>query len=1072
MTTHEAMRQKLEEIVRQKKKPLIARLAQGALSAAKGIGKGALKDLIVTPATRVGQVAAYGVGAVVGGERGEKIKDKALGDQKIKLGPLGQYDVEAMRGGTSGLRQAAGQGLKAATWLYTPGGVAGAAGKQTFKQVAKQAIKSGALMGGAYSAGESLERKNLTPKQFLKDTVAGAVSGAVAGGVLGAAGYGAGKLTKVAIQAQKSPANEAGFVKVPFAKDEIKLYRGGAAFDQSQLTDRGLPLTTNKSVAKKFADNKKAFDGGVAGQILGKDPSTNIIEEYILSSNAKIATRSNIPDDLYKAYKSTNPVLNPEKGEILLGRWAKANGFDAIDYRTLGKTSAKEAEIKVLNPQVLLTNSQKAKSVAQTAGKAGQLPEVKTGPLPEVPVSPQIKSSYKGVNAKSSSVASPSNLVKPKVNLDRLGLPERVKNSPVVQAEIEKAREIGSRVTGKKMTNQDVIDRAAVTKEIVNSPVYREQTLADAAALYKARQKAASTVQRVDTTGKMTKEDFDALVAPITNLTNTARILQTGKIKATPNEQNTINNVLKSLMKEVDNIEELKKAATNIDWRDSEAVAKLYRTFIKPRASEWLDLLRYNSMLSSPNTHLVNISSNAQGTGIIAPIEKTITGVIDATRAALTGAPRKYAVGEGAAYAKGYYKNLAAGARTFMSVIRGRSITTNPDVMRMPLTTTKKGRILERTLDWPLRLLEAQDQMFATMTEGGVNAALTYRAKAGIKTAGEDAAKEAAERLFRGQFNAEGQGYVLGVIDDLGARLGELRNSENPVTATVAKFTVPFLRTPVNLLKAGVEYSPLGVSTLVGNTNKTQQLSKIIIGSSSAAAAAMLLGQDRLTWAEPTNAKQKAEFKAAGRQPYSIKFGNKWISYSKLHPAVSFNLALISAVDDSLKQQRLDESQADSILSAFAKYGSFVADQSYLKNIGDFVSGIKGDTEGWSKLASNYPQQIIPFRAMMSWIERLTDPNQRMADPTSSGLEKQMQQIMAQIPGLAQNVPIRTGPLGQPIENQNRLVNAFSPNRVTTSDKLYESLLKSHEEQLRLKRMKADMEKKVQDQIKRNLLKR
>ena len=135
---------------------------------------------------------------------------------------------------------------------------------------------------------------------------------------------------------------------------DVPLYRGGTKLDASQISERGIPLTTKKSIAKKFATAKESFDTSVAGEILGKTPGQNIVEEYTLSLKARVATRNDIPDEIYKAYKKTNPVVNPEKGESLLGRWAKENGFDAIDYRTLGRTSAREAEIKILNPDVLV----------------------------------------------------------------------------------------------------------------------------------------------------------------------------------------------------------------------------------------------------------------------------------------------------------------------------------------------------------------------------------------------------------------------------------------------------------------------------------------------------------------------------------------------------------------------------------------------------------------------------------------------------------------------------------------------------------------------------------------------
>jgi hypothetical protein len=374
--------------------------------------------------------------------------------------------------------------------------------------------------------------------------------------------------------------------------------------------------------------------------------------------------------------------------------------------------------------------------------------------------------------------------------------------------------------------------------------------------------------------------------------------------------------------------------------------------------------------------------------------------------------------------------------------------------------------VVEKTLNFPLRLLEGMDIFFTTLTEGGLEKSLNYAAKKNILRS-VDIAGEAAQRVFRA--GGKEQGYVLNAVDSITNLIMAARNSDNPIVSTIAKFTLPFVKTPTELFKQGIEYSPLGLTTLLGAGNKTEQLAKMIIGSASAVGAATLLGQDRLTWAEPTNAKQKAEFRAAGRQPYSIKIGDNWVSYSKIHPAIAFNFALISAIDDGLKNKRLTESDAENLLSSFAKWGNFIADQSYLKNIGDFVAATKGDLGGYTKLFSNYPQQLVPFRALLSWVERLTDPVQRQVDPEGSILDRQMEQFMTQIPGLAQKVQPRKGPLGEPIENQNRFLNAFSPNRITTVEPSYESIFQLKEQKRDLDRLKRDLRDSIRKEIQKSI---
>lgn len=714
----------------------------------------------------------------------------------------------------------------------------------------------------------------------------------------------------------------------------------------------------------------------------------------------------------------------------LIEEWISREGIDSV------KTGMNE----YLSSKSLI----KTEQVSKQAGETAQQTKGLTKPTPQSP-SPNLRD------------------VSSFYNLDRLNIDKGAKAA--IQAEINGAGQALKETVGSTLSNKEVIDLASSTSKVVSRAVNREQTAAKIASNLRLRQEIAKVAQD----GKIDESFIKLWMKDKSIGEDIARQLQARKIQADPLETGFIDTILQAIYKVNKNADEVALAARNVDFNNVKEVTEFYRKFVKPKTSEWIDLLRYNSMLTSPNTHIINTMSNLQGTGIIAPIEKTLTGILDATRSALTGQPRKYAVGEGAAYAKGFYTNLGNAARRFKDVLSGKDVVSHPDVRQIPLATKGGKRVIENVLSVPLRLLDAMDKFFMTATEAGLERAAKYRASKGIEFAGEAPVKEAARRVFRA--GSENQGHVLNAVDTFTNLLMRARESDNSIVSTISKFTLPFIRTPTELLKQGIEYSPAGITTLVGAKNKTEQLSKAIMGTASAMGVAMLLGEDRLTWAEPTNAKRKAEFRAAGRQPYSVKVGDKWISYSKLHPALAFNFALVSSLDDALKNQKLSDSDADSILSAFSKYGNFLVDQSYLRNIGDFVASVKGDEERYARIASNYVQQLIPFRALSSWIERLTDPYQRQVDTDGNILDQQMQQIMMQIPGLAQKVPTRKTPLGTPLENQNRGLNAFSPNRVTTENPLFENILNINETKSKVKGMQEEIRDKILQEINRRVFK-
>lgn len=598
----------------------------------------------------------------------------------------------------------------------------------------------------------------------------------------------------------------------------------------------------------------------------------------------------------------------------------------------------------------------------------------------------------------------------------------------VVEQAVEQVKPRLEKITGKTLSNKEVLQTADQSSKTLNKAVGRDQTLEWESALLKARQKLSALSEK----GVVDKEYIDTLMTIKSLGTDIGRKLQSFSIGADPKLLTSKQAILEAVLKQADDADAVLKAAQGVDFNDLNQATSFYRQFIKPSIGDHLDLLRYNSMLSSPNTHINNIASNFQGTGLITPLEKTITGSLDALKSAFTGRPREYAVGEGAAYAKGYYSNVSKAVKNFTDVMTGKSLADNPDIRNIPMYPQggPMGRV-ENALSLPMKLLEASDQFFTALTEGGETAAQKYKQSKGISLKGLTPDEAAAKRLFRSKLGDNQGSKVLNTIDALANVVQSAKTSKDKNLRVIANFTLPFLKTPTNILKQGLEYNPLGVATMIGAENKTEQLSKALIGSAGVGMG-MLLGSDRLTAGEPTSEKQKNAFRAAGMQPYAVKIGDNWVSYSKLHPAISFPLAMVASIRDAVDKKKIDDGQAETALNGVAKFLKYFADQSYLKNLGDIIASNQGDIEGLTRVGGNYLQQGIPFRALMGWVTRLTDPYQRQVDKNGSTLDKQLQQLATQIPLVSQTVPARKDMFDNPIPNQNRLLNSFSPAKVTT----------------------------------------
>lgn len=630
-----------------------------------------------------------------------------------------------------------------------------------------------------------------------------------------------------------------------------------------------------------------------------------------------------------------------------------------------------------------------------------------------------------------SSPTSIPNPTDPSYNVNRMGVSNEVKQgvsdlvqSPEVKANIEKT-------VGDTLTFKDIQTKAQVSKELGRTftRADAEKLGAEALAL---RNKAAELAKA----GLTDEQTTEAIIRDKAFGSYVARLLGQRRIVSDPAQKSILNEIIGKMIKEGVDPETIIEASKKVDFNNAEQATNFYRSIINPKFSEWVDTLRYNSMLSGLGTHISNAAGNFGNTAIIAPIEKTLTGVVDFLGSKITGKERTAFAGEGIKYAQGYWGNVRNASAKFSDVVSGRAAKTNLDINHIPLATKGAKGALFKVLDFPMKLLEASDQFFSTLTEGGAKSQLAYRASKGVDVGNIDtaAAKDAAYRLYRQDLKPTGQGTLLNAVDEFTGKLMSLRGSDNPIVSTIAKFTVPFVKTPMNIFKQGVEYSPAGLLTTIGADNKTEQISKAILGSTVFTAAAMALTSGRTTWAEPTDAKKRNEFRAAGMQPYAIKIGDKWVAYSKLPPAIAFPFAMVSALKDAQDNKGLDDTTLDNVLNAVSKYGNFMADQSYVKSIGDLLSAVKGNAESMTRYVSNYPQQLVPFRALSGWVARLTDPNQRQVNADAGFIDKQVQSLMTQIPGLSQKVPARLDSEGKPVENKDRLLNAVSPIKITTEN--------------------------------------
>jgi len=621
---------------------------------------------------------------------------------------------------------------------------------------------------------------------------------------------------------------------------------------------------------------------------------------------------------------------------------------------------------------------------------------------------------------------------KGKLNLENLAVDEIGKRA---------LREVNEDLPVSVISNKSVVDRARTAKgtkaltdekmrDIIAQQLKNRQKVVDLAAQFSNAKKNGASEEEL---AKIMLEISEQSRVAQQGGTFAGRLLQAQNIMA-DRSATPMQKVLALLDNAGVKEEKYLKDAVKVNWEDPVEVVKFYRKYVPPSLGEVLTEVRYTNMLSSPMTHIVNIASNALQTAVVAPVEKTISGTLDWAKSVLTKSERQYYANAGIEYAKGYVKALPRAIKKAIDILSQKEISVKPDLEYVP---TGVGGPLS-TYTTPLRGLEAMDQFFKTLVEGGVTRELRASPKklSAIKIA-KMASQEAEYRLFRQKFDPTGelgQGYVLQLFDLWNSAILNLRRLPG------GKWILPFMQTPTNILKQGLEYSPLGVVTIPGSKNATEQLSKSIIGSGVFLAAYQLAKSGLTTWSAPTGEKERELYYAAGLQPYSVKIGDKWVSYSKLGP-LSYPIAMAAALAN-VERTKPDQETKNNIAESIGGILAFFGDQSYVKNIGDLVDAIQGGVSvgstAISSQAANLAGQLVTYRSFLTWLGRITDPTYRKAKTFKERMVKD-------IPIIGSDLEPYRDPFGNPSMRDLPLVNAFFPARISVEKQPAESEYRLYE---------------------------
>jgi hypothetical protein len=241
---------------------------------------------------------------------------------------------------------------------------------------------------------------------------------------------------------------------------------------------------------------------------------------------------------------------------------------------------------------------------------------------------------------------------------------------------------------------------------------------------------------------------------------------------------------------------------------------------------------------------------------------------------------------------------------------------------------------------------------------------------------------------------------------------------------------ITFVRTPVNLLKFSAERLPVApmvkdwrADIKAGGARRDLALARMTMGTGLAATAYSWALEGRLTGSQPSDPAKNRLKRADGWQPYSVRIGDQWVSYSRLDP---FAMTLGLAADLVTKADGMTDKQLENYSMLFvASIMSQMADKTWLSGISDFTQ-VMTDPQRFGPAYLHRLGGALLLPNVLAQTARAIDPVQRERGNFS-------EELQSRIPGLSDNLLPQRDIWGQPIVNQDRIgPEILNPFRQTT----------------------------------------
>ncbi len=395
------------------------------------------------------------------------------------------------------------------------------------------------------------------------------------------------------------------------------------------------------------------------------------------------------------------------------------------------------------------------------------------------------------------------------------------------------------------------------------------------------------------------------------------------------------------------------------------------------RSIEAVQQVWINALLSSPATHLANITGNALNIPLTLAERAMQAGIGRATGSAdaaiMAEAP---AVLYG--LLTGFRDGLRLAARTYgddgaaVAEMIGRQDLPRQGAISSAAWGVDAGSGLGRGLDFlghqvvsaPGRAMGAEDAFFKSLIfrmelhgqairqatrevplrpDGSHDtAAIGARMAEIMRHPPESVVTAAADQALYRTFNR--------AAGPIAQRLLALRNSDSPGWNLGMAAVLPFVRTPANLFSYGLERTPLApmvgqwrAEVAAGGARRDDALARVALGSLILAHTYQMAEQDVVSGYGPRDPRERQAWLRTGAQPYSVRIGDAWVPFNRLDP-YGFMLGFAADLRELMDRRDLGEREevevSRMIAAGVAMASNALGERSFFRGVASLAEAI------------------------------------------------------------------------------------------------------------------------------------